>query len=397
LKFYFLLFKIYQFFIYHYKIPKQTAHSTQHNLIKLLSLIVFLPLLIFTSCQKTDLPTTETQHATAIGQVDPVQFTEMLQRQLSGVLSTRGATTYTMPDAINNIETFFSYHYGDYDVQTSDKYDYTDTITVSFASLPMSETEVAAFTEQVRLKGADQMTRITGAAQKYFYLISLRPVTTSTSSAQIEVHSYFGKNSVSWVDPNPNPNPTFSTPIDLDSDNRGSCADPNNNAINGAPVQLGYDIKAVLPAVYPSGIAWYQKLYFTNQMTYFATSAPNVDWNNYLDVQFKITNPNDVIPYDGVEDYLVYKRAGNHPNDPHYSCPYTCITNERYAYYGHNIYKALLDTRDYYGRNFINTFSMICQIEDFTEDRYWRGYVIFSKYYFSDTRSKVPFPTKVIL
>lgn len=379
--------------------PRSEIHALP--LSGILYLLMLLPVLMLISCNKDEVkPINEGggyEEVVSQRKVDPKAFTAFLKDWKSGALESRDPVTYSLPDAINEIETYFSYNYGNYDVQTSAKYSFSDTITVSYSSLPMTESEVGTFTEQVRTTGESQMDEMPGdSSDKFFYWISLNVITQSSSSAQIAVSSYFGKDEVTWSNPPSLPTPvTFSIPYPLDADNYGSCTDPNNTTIKGAPRQLSDDINELLPSQQPNPRAWYEKVYFTDQLKLWATSTtPN--FANYLDDLFKADNAADADPHDGVDDWIVYRREGPNFNDPDKSCPYTCIDNTRYNYYGQDMWSILNQTKTHYGRNYILGFQIL---DKYSYDNYvgeinWTssGTAIFATYIKDDTRGKVPFP-----
>ncbi len=312
---------------------------------------------------------------------------DLVKAANSNNLGERDGVSFSLEDALLQTSQLFSYAYGDYEIKSDSTYTYTDTISISFSSLPIETTDFVSMTNQVLAACQNQANRINYSGTKYFYLVSLSSLLSTPTSANVIIRSVFGTKNNGYGDFTPVgewPKSVFPN-ISVAYSDHYTCADlinSQNGNLHQAPYwletyinkyksYLNYDpIQAVVYGEPNPN----EEIVLGNVLGFFGTSeyiftnsehVYNIDNPNFWDSLLHQTNPNDITPADCIKDLNCWKFSNlnsptevNRPRDCITSAGSKCLGKADLDYYFDRFMSMILATMNRYNRHtFISIFN----------------------------------------
>lgn len=295
----------------------------------------------------------------------------------------RDGISLSLNDALKQIETLFSYAYGDYTIPNDSTYTYIDTIVMSFTSTPVMTDDFVSLTNQTFDICKTQFDRISYSGPKYFYAVNIRKLSNTSTTVTVSVRSVFGAK----YNPSNDFTPIGEWPVTVfDSklpglycDDRHTCDNPNSNPnysgkqapshiaeqVNRYKSYLNYDPVLAISAGQPNP---YINMVFVNKLELVGSSER---WNeddvytekyytnspNYWDTLLHLRNPDDMTLNDCITEFNGFKISlPNTPDNNSYDCDNNtwsrCLGPDDCNHYYNRLMHCILAAKSRYGRDY---------------------------------------------
>ena len=102
-------------------------------------------LFLFSSCQKSDLITQKNLNYNKEWESvkDVKMYYDIVKAANHNQIGTRDGISLSLSQALEQIETLYSYTYGTYSIATDSSYSFTDTVEMNFSALPITTNDFA--------------------------------------------------------------------------------------------------------------------------------------------------------------------------------------------------------------------------------------------------------------
>lgn len=337
-----------------------------YNLIYLSLLCMILPAL--TGCTKqtddthrydTTLPPADTRHTKMLY--------DLVRSYNSGAPALRDDISYTLPEALAELEVLYSYAYGDYEQICTHTYDMVDTVTLGIASDPIDGQAFTTLTNDILEICAGQVDRLNSPDEVYFYGINFDILSYSGHNASLRVHTTYGNTPVS-VSVTPGTGWPYRGDLGGYWRDDKLCSHSTSNGVNQAPGRIAAAVNAARPYINPViGISQGQQVVVINEIVLpgsasdFTPSHPS-HYNNRWNTLMNGANPDDTTPNDCTQDLNCWKWRGTSGayDDVSFDCNNSasnkCIPDTEAEHYYNRFMHSVLDCFSYYGRNYLTTY-----------------------------------------
>lgn len=342
----------------------------------------------------------------------------------------RDGISLTIDEALSQVETLFSYAYGDYSITNDSTYTFIDTAVINFGSTPIQTADFVSITNQTLEICKAQFNQINYSGSKYFYSVSMRKLSSTATSATVTVKSVFGSKYTPVNDLTPIgewPTTVFDNKFDKTYyHDFHTCENPtgvNYNSqqapaylvkmINKYKSYLNYDPFYAISQGQPNP---YENMVLGGVIDYFGSSQrkriSSVDHEiysedgNHWDWLLHQRNPNDPILNDCIDEYNCFKIAVGLNNENSFDCINNtrskCLSVAEMNHYFNRLMSCVLETMNHYHKNYFVGISTNPYVPSGvcvdSECSYWMNFsILIGDMYFVETKTedKIVFPNKI--
>jgi len=345
------------------------------------AILLSLMTIFMVSCQKENLTEKTNPNTQDLAFVKNVKkYYDLVKAANDNQIIERDGISLTLDEALLQIETLFSYAYGDFTIASDSTYSYLDTVVINFTSTPITTDDFVSLTNQVLDICKDQFDRITYTGPKYFYSVKMRKLSSTSTSATVSVRTVFGSkyNPINDFTPIGEwPTTVFDNKFTATYYNdRHTCSDPGGvynsgvqapksiaSMMNRYKSYLNYDpfyaISNGQPNPYVNMVLAGVQVYdgSSRRVRYPETGDEEgyTTDNNYWDWLLHQRNPDDVTLNDCIDEYNCFKIATGLNNEESNDCINNtrskCLNVPEMNHYYNRLMSCVLETMNHYKKH----------------------------------------------
>jgi hypothetical protein len=321
------------------------------------------------SCQKEIVPQNKNIKIPKVGIENTKMLYDMVKAYNTHNIIKRDDISYSFPEALGEIQTLFSYTYGDYHKFVENSFNLIDTVNFSLSGSNINGAQFCALTNEVLNICAAQRNSLSTNDTIYFFSVTFNILNQTNSSATVEVSTVLGTGSSNV---SVNSGQTWPYRGNLG----GFCKEKEDCGFNisnekQAPYKIQLAVNYARPYVNPIiAISQGQEVVVINANTYKGTSyyailnknIPENENNRWMQLM-NASNPIDSAAGDCMADFNCWRWKGpsdiyqDNSDSCYLSAPRKCIINSEAEHYYNRFLYSVLDCFQYYDCNYLINYT----------------------------------------